>query len=66
MPEVAGNAALYCDPFSIESICDAMKKLAADENLRNDLIAKGRIRRELFSWERSADQLWNSIEKTMA
>lgn len=66
MPEVAGDAAEYCDPFSIESIASAMKKIAADENLRNDLVAKGRIQRQRYSWDKSADALWNSIEKTLA
>lgn len=66
MPEVAGDAAEYCDPFSIDSIAEAMKKLAADENLRNDLVTKGRIQRQRFSWDRSADALWTSIEKTLA
>lgn len=66
MPEVAGDAAAYCDPFSIDSIADAMKKMAADENFRNDLIAKGRLQRQRFSWDKSADQLWTSIEKTLA
>lgn len=66
MPEVAGDAAEYCDPFSVESIAGAMKKIAADEKLRNDLIAKGRIQRQRYSWDKSADALWNSIEKTLA
>lgn len=65
MPEVAGDAAEYCDPFSVESIADAMKKIAADEKLRNDLIAKGRIQGQRYSWDKSADALWNSIEKTL-
>lgn len=66
MPEVAGNAAAYCDPFSVDSIAEAMKKVAADEKYREQLIANGRIRREQFSWDKSADQLWSSIEKTLA
>lgn len=65
MPEIAGNAALYADPFSSDSIADAMTKIAADEILRNDLIAKGRLRRQEFSWQKSADLLWNCVEKVI-
>ncbi|RLD55831.1 MAG: glycosyltransferase family 1 protein, partial [Bacteroidetes bacterium] len=41
MPEVAGDAALLVDPFSVEEIKNAMLKIAKDNNLRNDLIKKG-------------------------
>lgn len=66
MPEVAGEAALYCDPFSTDSIAGAMQRIANEPALRNDLIAKGRRQRELFSWEKSAKDLWASIEKTLS
>ncbi len=66
MPEVAGDAALLVDPFSVDSICDALKKMAGDEELRQDLIKKGRIQRQKFTWQKSADRLWNSIEKVLS
>ena len=66
MPEVAGNAALMVDPFSIESIADGMKKLSNDSELRNQLIAKGHIQKKLFSWTRTAQLLWESICKVTA
>jgi len=65
MPEIAGNAALLIDPFSPESISDAMIQIATNESLRHRLIAKGRIRRENFSWQKSADLLWNCVEKAI-
>lgn len=65
MPEVAGEAALYCDPFSIDSIADALQSVANDNTLREVLIAKGRERRQLYSWDQSADKLWNVMLKTM-
>ncbi len=66
LPEVAGNAALYCDPFSIHSIADAMKGIVADELLRENLIANGREQRLKFSWDKSADALWESMVKTIS
>ncbi len=65
MPEIAGDAALLVDPFNPEDIAKAMKKLTFDEELRNDLIEKGRKRRQSFSWENTATNLWKSIEKTV-
>jgi len=65
MPEVAGDAALLIDPFSIDSIAGALQKISTDENLRNSLIEKGRERRKMFSWQKTSERLWNSIEKSM-
>jgi glycosyltransferase involved in cell wall biosynthesis len=65
MPEVAGHAALLVDPFQVDEIADAMKKLAEDESLREDLIEKGFQRCKTFSWDASAQNLWRSIEKTV-
>ena len=59
MPEVSGDAALLIDPFNIESIASALE-LVMDENVRNSLIEKGRIRRNDFSWDTAAEQ-WYSV-----
>jgi len=60
MPEVAANAALLIDPFNEQSIAEAMEKIL-DEDVRHDLIEKGRIRRQDFSWDKAAEGWWNSI-----
>ena len=65
MPEIAGDAALLADPSSVDAIYEAMQRIAVDEQLRNDLINRGRIRRKNFSWDMSAEKLWKSIEKTI-
>jgi len=65
MPEIAGDAALLIDPSSVDSITDAMKQIANDELLRAELVNKGKIRRQNFSWQASAEKLWNSIDKTL-
>jgi glycosyltransferase involved in cell wall biosynthesis len=65
MPEVAGDAALLVDPFSIESIANAMIYIYKDEDIRNSLIEKGKKRKLNFSWDKTADALWKSIEKTV-
>jgi glycosyltransferase involved in cell wall biosynthesis len=62
MPEVAGDAALLVNPFQPRSIAEAMKRIAEDESLREDLIRKGFDRKADFSWQKTADLLWESIE----
>ena len=65
MPEVAGDAALLCDPFSIESISESMTKIWADPALRKKLVDKGLERQKMFSWENTAHALWKTVEKTI-
>jgi glycosyltransferase involved in cell wall biosynthesis len=65
MPEVAGDAALLVDPFSVRSIADGLGKIATDDAFRNKLIDKSQSRRKVFNWQRSADLLWTSMEKAL-
>lgn len=63
MPEVAADAALLVNPFDIESIANAMVAIQ-DENVRKSLIEKGRIRRDDFSWDKTAEGWWDVIVKS--
>lgn len=65
LPEVAGDAALYVDPRSVESIANAMKLIITIPDLREKLVANGRIQREKFNWELTAQKVWESIEKVV-
>lgn len=64
MPEVGGEAALYVDPASVDDIYHAISSLQ-DNRLREELIAKGRRQRDKFSWEHTANLLWESMMKTL-
>lgn len=61
MPEVAGEAAVLVDPLSVNSIAEALHTVAASEELRQRLITLGRTQREKFSWDASAQQVWEII-----
>ena len=63
MPEVAGNAALLADPFSVSSIAERLSELWQNDELRTKLIEAGKLQRQQFSWESTAEKLWSSIEK---
>ena len=42
-----------------------MIKLYHDAELRESLVKKSRIQREKFTWEKTADKLWQGIEKCL-
>jgi glycosyltransferase involved in cell wall biosynthesis len=65
MPEVAGNAAILVDPFSVRSISEGMTAIASDPYLAASLNERARERRLAFSWQKTADLLWDSIEKAL-
>lgn len=65
LPEVVGNAALMSKPDDYDTIALHMSKIESDQSLRNALIEKGRIQRSVFSWEKSAERLWTSVEKAL-
>ncbi|MDP2337912.1 MAG: glycosyltransferase family 1 protein [Bacteroidota bacterium] len=62
LPEVGGSAVLYVDPFSLAQIKDAMVKIYLEKDLRDSLIEKGFIQKDKFSWDKTADLLWGSIQ----
>ena len=66
MPEVGGDAVLYVEPSSIESITSALLKIQNQPELRSELVKKAKIQRQKFTWQKTADRLWDSIERTLA
>lgn len=63
MQEIAKDAALYADANSYTDIADKMMLLYKDENLRKDLIQKGRQAAREYSWDKTASLVWQSIVK---
>ncbi len=66
LPEIAGEAALYVNPFEENEIAEAMLKLVANPNLKASLIEKGLVQAEKYSWNKTAALLWESMQKAMA
>ena len=56
LPEVLGNAALLVNPFKSEDIKEALILALLDQKLRASLIAQGKLRASLFSWENTAKE----------
>jgi glycosyltransferase involved in cell wall biosynthesis len=62
--EVVGDAALY-SANDIKDIGEKMMQLYKDENLRSDLIKKGKEIVKNYTEEKSAAQLWRSITEAL-
>lgn len=65
MPEIAGEGALYADPYDVNSICEAMIRLYSNPSLREELIKKGQEQAKKYSWNKTAELVWKAIEKVL-
>lgn len=55
-PEIAGNAAIYFDPYSISDIAVAIESVINNKDIREKLIVLGKLQSEKFDWNKSAKQ----------
>ncbi|HXE58506.1 MAG TPA: glycosyltransferase family 1 protein [Gemmatimonadales bacterium] len=58
LPEVCGDAALYCDPHSPADLAAGLRRLWSDPALRAELRARGRERAARYRWTDCADAVW--------
>jgi glycosyltransferase involved in cell wall biosynthesis len=65
LPEAAGPGAIYVNAESVESIADAIARLAGDADLRQSLRDAGRRHAAQFTWQRSAQQLLAAYNKVL-
>ena len=63
LPEVAGKSALMFNPQKTTEITQALEKVIFNQGLKSQLIAEGLKRAREFSWERSARETLNILEK---
>ncbi|MEL6444803.1 MAG: glycosyltransferase family 1 protein [Bacteroidota bacterium] len=66
MPEVAGDAALLVDPYSVQDIAEAAHSIATQPTLQSDLVRRGRERVALFDWSTCASrtaELYTSVSR---
>jgi len=61
LPEVAGDAAILVDPNDVWAIMNAMYEVISNQELRQELILKGRSQSRIFLWENSAKQFCGII-----
>lgn len=63
MTELADDAAYLVDPENVSNIAKGMQILLKNDDLRKKLTKKGRQRVAEFTWERTAEQVFNTYEK---
>ena len=66
LPEVCGDAALYCDPLDVSGMASALERVMDDHSLAEELSAKGRSRAASFSWDASATKLNALIDRRLS
>lgn len=65
LPEVAGDAAYFCDAYSIDNIADAIKAVTSSRSIQNQLREKGFTHAKNFSWKNVADETVAVYKKTL-
>jgi len=63
LPEVGGEASLYFDPKDSDYLLEKLKTLKDNDELRKELISKGRQRIKEFSWEKCGKETLDVILK---
>lgn len=66
LPEVAGDAAILVDPLNIDAIVAAVCQLQQDNSYNHQLVAKGLLRSQFFSWQKTAEQVARVYENTLS
>lgn len=57
LPEAAGDAGLLCDPYSVDSIVEALTRALTDKALREQCIQRGKAHVAAHTWDVGARQL---------
>ena len=63
LPEIAGDAAIYFNPFNVEEMSLQMSRINEESDLRKELVYNGKERVKEFSWDKSAEKTWHVLEK---
>ena len=64
LPEIGGDAVLYCDPTDATSLAAGMTTLAGDPALRTRLSQAGHQRARTFTWRHAAEATLAAYEAT--
>ncbi|HMZ17884.1 MAG TPA: glycosyltransferase family 1 protein, partial [Blastocatellia bacterium] len=65
LPEMAGDAAVYFNPYRVDEIVDVMDRLVCDEQLRGELRGNAILQAARFSWQKTARQTMRVFERTI-
>ena len=63
LPEVAGDAACYVDPLSVDDIRTAMERLLTSPAGAAGMIGRGLKQAQRYTWEKCARETWAVFEE---
>ncbi|MDA1284711.1 MAG: glycosyltransferase, partial [Proteobacteria bacterium] len=66
MPEVTGNASLLIDPYSINSIKEAILKVLTNKNLESKLSRNGLKQSKKYSWTKASKKTLEVFKNTLS
>jgi glycosyltransferase involved in cell wall biosynthesis len=61
LPEVVGNAGMIFKLSEAGSLATALREILSNQQLHISLKEKGLTRAELFSWQATAERVWNTL-----
>ena len=62
LPEICGDAAVYCDPHDPRDIAFQLSRLLEDKTRRETLRRNGLVHAQKWDWENAAYRLWAMIK----
>jgi glycosyltransferase involved in cell wall biosynthesis len=63
LPETGGNAPVYVEPSSPDSIATAMKRIQDNEDRRKEMIIRGHEQAQNFTLQKCTDELMKVYKK---
>ena len=66
LPEIAGMASLIVDPSQPGKLAEALLSVVGDPEMKRDLIAKGKINVQRFSWRATAGKTLDIYERVLS
>jgi glycosyltransferase involved in cell wall biosynthesis len=65
LPEVGGDAAIYCNGLDVDSIAQGLERLILDDPLREILKSKSLLRAQSFTWEKTAQLTLDVMDRVL-
>ncbi len=65
LPEVGGDAVVYCNPHNTDDIKEKIEMLLTNKSVHEELITKGLLQAKKFSWEKSAQEHLNLFDEVL-
>ena len=65
LPEVAGDASLFCSTDDYEEISIKIEQVLSDDQLKNEMVDKGFQQARKFTWEKTAETVLSSYKELL-